>query len=112
MNPFRQIVLKVLVRYYKQPGILVIKQKVSFKLNFTLIQVGRNKILKEIKILNKLKATQDADIPTKIIKEKSDILVSFLFLISLFQDITNIPSKFNTYSFNVLFVIIDIEFVS
>ena len=55
----------------------IITQKVSSILSFTC-HVIQDRISKEIKILNKLKATQDTHISTKIIKENSDIFSHFL----------------------------------
>ena len=48
-----------------------------FQLSFSLSQVESDKIIKEINNLKTNKATQSTDIPTKLIKENSDIFGDF-----------------------------------
>ena len=60
-----QTTLTAIVKYQKRPRVVVIKQKVSFRLWFNFHDVRQHKILKEIKIWNKSKATQNTNIPIR-----------------------------------------------
>ena len=48
-------------------------------MSFSFSQVERHEIMKEINNLKTNKATQSTDIPTKLIKENSDIFGDFIF---------------------------------
>ena len=63
----------------------------SFKSHSSFKNVQKEEILKELNNLNINKATQNTDIPTKIIKENSDILGDFIF--------SNLNCFFNTSSY-------------
>ena len=71
--------LKAIVRYQNHPSIVAIKKFCDSKSHFSFKNVQNEKILKELNNLNINKATQKTDIPTKIIKENSDIFGDFIF---------------------------------
>ena len=56
----------------------------SKKTNFNFLFVEKVDILKEIKMLQSKKATQNTDTPTKLIKDNADIFAEF-FWNSLFS---------------------------
>ena len=65
--------MKVNVRYRNHSSTIAIKKLCNSKSLFAFKNVQKEEILKEINNLNINKATQKTDIPTKIIKENSDI---------------------------------------
>ena len=69
--------LKAIVRYRNHPSIVAIKKFCNSKSYFQNVQ--KEEILKELNNLNINKATQNTDIPTKIIQENSDIFGDFIF---------------------------------
>ena len=72
--------IKAIIQYRDHPSIIAIKESCSNSKNsFSFIE--KNYILKEIKNLQLNKATQDPDIPTKLIKNNSDLFVDFILLI-------------------------------
>ena len=71
--------LKAIVRYRNHPSIVAIKKFCNSKPHFSFKTVQKEEILKELNNLNINKATQNTDIPTKIIKENSDIFGDFIF---------------------------------
>ena len=71
--------LKAIVRYRNHPSIVASKKFCNSKSHFSLRNVQKEEILKELNNLNINKATQNTDIPTKIIKENSDIFGDFIF---------------------------------
>ena len=71
--------LKAIVRYRTHPSIITIKKFCNSKSHFSLKNIQKEEILKEINNLNINKATQNTDIPTKTIKENSDIFGDFIF---------------------------------
>ena len=71
--------LKATVRYQNHPSIVSIKEFCNSKPHFSLKNVQKEEILKELNNLNINKTTQNTDIPTKIIKEYSDIFGDFIF---------------------------------
>ena len=64
--------LKAIVRYRNHPSIVAIKKFCNSKSHFSFKNVQKEEILKELNNLNINKATQNTDIPTKIIKENSE----------------------------------------
>ena len=66
-------------KYRLHPSITAIKEKCVSSFFFSFSQVERDEILKEINNLKTDKATQSKDIPTKLIKENSDIFGDFIF---------------------------------
>ena len=80
-NIFQNIsdpVLQAIVRYRDHPSITAINEKCDASSHFTFPKVSEEDILKEISNLKVNKATQGTDIPTKIIKENSDIFGEFI----------------------------------
>ena len=73
-DPLENLVTK----YKNHPSIRAILDK-SQNTSFLLKTVSKKDIEKEILNLNVAKASQDSDIPTKIIKKNSDIFSDILF---------------------------------
>ena len=70
-------VLKAILKYKNHPSIIAIKEK-SENSKSTFHKVDNERIIKEIKSLNKNKASQKSDIPITIIHENADIFAEFL----------------------------------
>ena len=70
-------VLKAILKYKNHSSIITIKEK-SKNSKFTFHEVSNEKIIKEIKRLNKNKVSQKSDIPIAIIHENADIFADFL----------------------------------
>ena len=70
--------LKAIVRYQNHPNIVLIKKFCNSESHFSHKNVQKEEILKELNNLNFDKATQNTDLPTKIIKENSFFL-DFIF---------------------------------
>ena len=82
-------VLKSIVKYRNHPSILKIGEVFhGSNANFSLSTVQRTQILNEITQLNSSKSGQRTDIPTKIIKQNSDIFANFT-LKSFNQSVAN-----------------------
>ena len=64
---------RIVEKYEHYPSVTAIKQAFP-DLSFSFKPVVREDILKEIKNLNSAKATQEHDIPTKILKENANFL--------------------------------------
>ena len=71
--------LKAIVRYRNHPSTVAIKKFCNSKSHFSFKNVKKEEILKELNNLNINNTTQNTDIPTKIIKENSDIFGDFIF---------------------------------
>ena len=71
--------IKAITKYRSHPSIIAIKEKCNSEFSFSFYQVERDEILKELNKLATDKAIQDTDIPTKLIKENSDIFANFIF---------------------------------
>ena len=73
---------KLIVKHRKHPSILTIgevcKERKKKHAAFSFSKVAKEEIFREILNLDVSKACQDTDIPSKIIKENSDIFASFL----------------------------------
>ena len=78
------------MKYRNQPSIIAIKEN-SKNSKFTFHEVDNEKIINEIKRLNKNKASQKSDIPITIIHENADIFVDFLA--------ESLKSAIKTYNF-------------
>ena len=74
----RDPTLKAILKYRKHPSILAIKRRIKSSLVFTFNHITEDAI-KEIKNLDASKASHEDDIPTKIIKENSDIFSNFIY---------------------------------
>ena len=73
-DPLENLVTK----YKNHPSTRIILDK-SPNMSFSLKIVSKKDIKKEILNLNAVKASQDSDIPTKIIEKNSDIFSEILF---------------------------------
>ena len=72
-------VIKAIVKYRAHPSVTAIKENCTFKSNFNFLFVEKVDILKEIKMLQSNKATQNTNIPTKLIKDNADIFAEIVF---------------------------------
>ena len=70
--------LKAILKYEKHPSILAMRTKCNRNGAFSFKEVGFKEIETETRLLKPNKASQYSDIPTKIIKENSDIFSSFI----------------------------------
>ena len=68
------------MKYRAHPSVIAIKENCTSKSNFNFLFVEKVDIVKEIKMLQSNKATQNTDIPTKLIKNNADIFAEFIFL--------------------------------
>ena len=68
------------MKYRTHPSIIAIKENCTSKSNCNFSFVEKVDILKEIKTLQSNKATQNTDIPTKLIKGNADIFAEFVFI--------------------------------
>ena len=73
-------VIKAIVKCRTHPSIIAIKEKCTFKSNFNSSFVEKVDILKEIKMLQWNKATENTDIPIELIKNDADIFAEFVFI--------------------------------
>ena len=73
----RDPTLKAILRYCKHTSILAIKRNIKSGPVFTFNHITKEEVIKEIKKASK--ASQEDDIPTKIIKENSDIFSNFIY---------------------------------
>ena len=71
--------MKTIMKHRFHPSIVAIKKNCNSGLSFSFSQVECHEIMKEINNLETNKATQSTDIPTKLIKENSDIFGDFIF---------------------------------
>ena len=67
-----------ILKYRTHPSIIAIKENCNSSTRFNFSFVDK-KDMKEIKNLKPNKATQITDVPTKLIKENSDIFADFIF---------------------------------
>ena len=71
-------VIKTIIKYSNPSRVIAIKERcTNSRFSFSFIE--KKYILKEIKNLQIKKAPQDSDIPTKLIKNNSDLFVYFIF---------------------------------
>ena len=70
-------ILRAILKYKNHPSITAIKEKAKNAM-FSFHEVDKDKIKKEIKRLNKNKASQKSDIPTKIIHDNVDLFADFI----------------------------------
>ena len=73
-------VIKFIVKYRSHPSILKIGEVCNRKQRylFSFSHLDKEEVLREIVSLDLAKASQDTDIPTKIIKDNADIFSDFL----------------------------------
>ena len=77
-NGITDPVLKAIEKYKDHPSIISIKKRCKGNSSFSFENLDRNYLHNEISKLNANKSCQENDIPTKIIKENSDIFSDFL----------------------------------
>ena len=61
------------------PSVIAIKENCTSKSNFNFSFVENVDILKEIKVLQSNKGTQNTNNPTELIKDNADIFAEFVF---------------------------------
>ena len=90
--------MRTTVKYRAHPSIIAIKENCNSSTPFNFSFVDKEDILKEIKNLTANKAIQNTDIPTKLIKENSDIFADFIVenLNDSFSHSVFPTSKYNT----------------
>ena len=75
-------IIKLIVKYRKHPSILTIgevrKERKKKHATFSISNVAKEKIFRDILKLDVSKACQDTDIPSVIIKKNTDIFACFL----------------------------------
>ena len=82
-----------ILKYQNHPSIATIK-KIHLLNKFPFKNASISDIKKQLQNLDTSKATQKFDLPTKIIKENSAILVPFLFgSINSYIDLLNFPKN-------------------
>ena len=70
--------IRAILKYRNHPSILGIRERKKAQINFCFKVVSIEEIRKEILNLNNKEASQNSDIPTKIIMENSDIFEKVL----------------------------------
>ena len=75
--------LKYILKHKKHPSILAIRNKCNRNGVFSFREVSFKEIETEIRLLKLTKASQYSDIPTKIIKENSDIYFLYISIFSI-----------------------------
>ena len=78
-NSISDPVLKAIVKYRVHPSIIAIKTNCVSNSLFNFLPVEKEDVFNEIKKLKTSKATQNSDIPTKLIKENLDIFGDFIY---------------------------------
>ena len=63
--------IRAILKYRNHPSILAIREQKKAQINFCFKEVAVEETQKEVLNLNNKKASQNSDIPTKIIKENS-----------------------------------------
>ena len=71
-------VLKAIFKYKNHPSIIKIKQHIPEPKTFSFHNVSKVEIEKQINLLDKSKAQQQTDIPTRIIKDNTDIFATYI----------------------------------
>ena len=81
---------RAILKYRNDPSILAIRELKKVQINFCFKKVSLEKTQKEILNLNNKKVSQNCNIPTKIIKENSDIFGKVLcsFISNLIKPFT------------------------
>ena len=83
--------LKAVFKYKNRPSIISIKRFRHQISNFNFSCIDKNTVLKEIRDLITTKASQDNDLPVKILKDNADYFAEFICI--QFNDSLN-SSKF------------------
>ena len=90
--------MRAIAKYRVHPSIIAIKENCNSSTRFNFLFVDEEDVLKEIKNLKANKAIQNTDIPTKLIKENSDISVDFIF--ENLNDSISLPISIKTSKYN------------
>lgn len=78
-NPENHPTLKAIGKYWNHHGILAIEGKLKSIFVFTFCHITLEETLKKKIDLGSSKSSQDIDVPTKIVKDDSDIFASFIY---------------------------------
>ena len=78
IDRFENRTIRAILKYRNHPSILAIRERKKTQINFCFKEVSIEEIQKEILNINNKKASRNSDIPTKIIKENSDIFEKVL----------------------------------
>ena len=79
-NDIADPVLRAIEKYKSHPSIKLIKTNSENNVSFRFQEIQAIEIEKELKNLDCSKASQDSDIPAKIIKDNNDIFVPVLLI--------------------------------
>ena len=77
-SEYENCTIRAILKYRNHLSILAIRERKKAQINFCFKEVSIEEIQKEILNLNNKKASQNFDIPTKIIKENCDIFEKVL----------------------------------
>ena len=89
------LTVKPVFKYKNHPSIISIRCFRHQVSNFNFSCIDKNTVLKEIRSLSTPKASQDTDLPVKILKENADYFTGFICI--HFNDSVN-SSKFLLFS--------------
>ena len=96
--------LKAVFNYKNHPSIISIRRFRHQVSNFNFSCIDKNTVLKEIRGLSTTKASQDNDLPVKILKENADYFAEFICI--QFNDSVNsskFPSSFKCANITPIF---------
>ena len=96
--------IKAVFKYKNHPSIIFIRRFRHQVSNFTFSCIDKNTVLKEIRGLSITKASQDTDLPVKILKEHADYFSEFICI--QFNDSVNsskFPSSFKCANITPIF---------
>ena len=96
--------LKAVFKYKNHPSIISIRRFRHQVSNFNFSCIDKNTVLKEIRGLSTTKASQDNDLPVKILKENADYFAEFICI--QFNDSVNsskFPSSFKCANITPIF---------
>ena len=79
INCIEDRTLKAILKYRKHPSIVATRNKCKNKGSFSFVGVDKKEIEKEILKLDANKASQNSDIPIKLLKENVDIFSDFVY---------------------------------
>ena len=74
--------LKAVFKYKNHPSIISIRRFRFQVSNFNFSCIDKNTVLKEIRVLSTTKASQDTDLPVKILKANADYFAEFICILS------------------------------
>ena len=79
-NDINDPVQKSILKYKDQPSIKSVEKNAQLNSLFKFLNVEKREILHEVVNLDASKLWQETDVPTKIIKENTDVLSDFIHL--------------------------------